>query len=88
MSQPNYSSLDAWMDARVEAYVDDALSPNERARFESILRADAHWQEQVERAQSIRGALRTQASPPAPDDLTTSILRRASTSRPCSKKEA
>lgn len=75
MSQPNDLPLDAWMDARVEAYIDDDLSPSERARFEARLRADPYWQEQVSRARSIRTTLRSTSAPSPPTDLTDTILR-------------
>jgi anti-sigma factor RsiW len=74
------------MDARVEAYVDDALPPTEQIRFEARLWADPHWQEQVERARSIRGSLRSQSPPPAPTELTTAILSYVSSS-PAAKTE-
>jgi anti-sigma factor RsiW len=70
------------MDARVEAYIDDELSPDERARFEARLRADPYWQDQVERARSIRVTLRSQTPPSAPTELTDTILRHA-----CSEKK-
>jgi len=77
MPQPNSLPLDAWMDARVEAYIDDDLSPEERTRFEARLRADPYWQEQVEHARSIRGSLRSQTPPSAPADLADTILHHA-----------
>lgn len=80
MSPPNSLPSDAWMDARVEAYVDDELSPNERTRFEARLWADPYWKEQVERARSIRLSLRSQPSPSAPSELTDTILDRVSLS--------
>jgi len=78
MPQPNGTSLDAWMDARVEAYIDDTLPPSEQARFEAHLRTDPHWQEQVERARSIRSTLRSQTSPSPPSELTDTIFRHTS----------
>lgn len=66
---------DAWMDARVEAYVDDALSGSERLRFERGLRADSHWREQVTYARSIRRLLTRKNPPSAPSELATSIVR-------------
>lgn len=88
MPQPSGLPSDEWMDARVEAFVDDALPPLEHARFESLLRISPHWREQVDRARAIRGVLRTQTSPSVPDDLTSSILRRASNPRSCCQKES
>lgn len=66
---------DAWMDARVEAYIDNALSHPERLRFERRLRTDAYWQEQVAYARSIRRILTRRNAPSAPSELGTSILR-------------
>jgi anti-sigma factor RsiW len=74
MSLLNDRLLDAWMDARVEAYIDDDLLPDERARFEARLRTDPYWQEQVERARSIRTTLRSTSAPSPPTDLTDTIL--------------
>ncbi len=78
MPQPNGTSLDAWMDARVEAYIDDTLPPSEQARFEAHLRRDPYWEEQVERARSICFTLRSQTSPSPPTELTDAIFRHTS----------
>lgn len=78
MPQPNGLPTDAWMDARVESYVDGTLSPRERHRFEARLQVDCHWQEQVDRAQAIQGALKTQSPPSAPSTLKPTILDRIS----------
>mgnify|MGYP006282313201 FL=1 len=86
MPQPNGLPPDAWMDTRVEAYIDDTLPPDERTRFEARLWADPHWQEQVTRARSIRSALQSQQSPPAPADLTNTILRHVACSHPSETK--
>lgn len=75
MSQPNSLPPNAWMDARVEAYIDDALPPDERTRFEARLWADPRWQEQVQRARSIRSALQSQRNLQPPAELTKSILQ-------------
>jgi anti-sigma factor RsiW len=85
MSPPNDRPLDVWMDARVEAYIDDDLSPDERARFEARLHADSYWQEQVERARSIRDTLRSASVPSPPTGLTDIILRHVA-SPSCPKK--
>ncbi len=66
---------DAWMDARVEAYVDDALPPEEHARFEACLWADPYWQEQVECARRIQGLLRSRNAPSPPAGLADALLR-------------
>ncbi len=79
MPPPNALPSDVWMDARVEAYIDDNLSPDERTRFDARLRADPYWQEQVERAHAIRTTLRSTNVPSPPSDLTDTILRYAST---------
>jgi anti-sigma factor RsiW len=86
MRQRNGLPSDAWMDARVEAYIDDTLPPDERTRFEARVWADPHWQDQVERARSIRSALQSQRPPPAPTELTNAILTHAGTR--CSQTEA
>jgi anti-sigma factor RsiW len=68
------------MDARVEAYIDDALPPSEHTQFEARMWADSHWEEQVERARSIRISLRSKTPPPAPTALTDTILQHVSLS--------
>jgi anti-sigma factor RsiW len=65
------------MDARVEAFVDGTLPPDEHARFEARRLVDPYWQTQVEHARTIRATLRTQDPPGAPTDLTDAILRHA-----------
>jgi len=76
MPQPDGLPTDAWMDARVESYVDGTLSSRARDLFESRLRVDAHWQEQVDHARAIRGTLKTQDPPSAPETLAATILDR------------
>jgi len=87
MPQLNGLPPNAWMDARVEAYIDDSLPPGERTRFEARLWADPHWQEQVQRARSIRSALQSQRSPTPPAELTKTILQHVAHSH-LSKKKA
>jgi anti-sigma factor RsiW len=87
MRQRNGLPSDAWMDARVEAYIDDTLPPDERTRFEARVWADPHWQDQVERAHSIRLALQSRRPPTPPTELTDAILTRASASH-CSETKA
>lgn len=79
MPLPNDLPPDAWMNDRVEAYVDGTLSAPARARFEARLRVDPCWQEQVERARSIRDALQARCPPPPPSDLTDALLRHVAT---------
>lgn len=78
MPLPNGLPSDAWMDARVEAYIDETLPPDERTQFEARLWADPYWHQQVTQARSIQNALRAQSPPPPPTDLTDTILRRTS----------
>lgn len=87
MPPPNDLPPDAWMDARVEAYVDDTLPAPERARFDARLRADPHWQDQVTRARSIRDTLQSRHPPPPPTNLTDAILRHVATDL-CSKNDS
>jgi anti-sigma factor RsiW len=87
MRQRNGLPSDAWMDARVEAYIDDTLSPDEQMRFEARVWDDPQWQEQVERARSIRLALQSRRPPTAPTKLTNAILKHASASQ-CSETKA
>lgn len=82
MPQPSGPPSDAWMDARVEAYIDGTLPPTERTRFEARLWADPHWEEQVERARSIHQALQSTRPPAPPTELADTILRCVFASRP------
>ena len=62
-----------WMDARVEAYLDDALPADERVRFEQGL-ADAHWDAELFLARQIRDGLRALPEPVCPPDVTAAVL--------------
>lgn len=82
MPQPNKVPTDPWMDAHLEAYVDDTLSAEERTCFEIGLRVKPYWRDQVERARDIRTFLRAQSPPSPPAPLTKAILQQATTASP------
>ena len=68
-------SLHDWMDARVEAYLDDALPADEKARFEQGLAA-ADWNAELFLARQIRDGLRTLPEPECPPHVTEAVMAR------------
>ena len=62
------------MDARVEAYLDEALPPDERARFEEALDAGADWEAELFLAQQIREGLHALPRPVCPPEVTEAVL--------------
>lgn len=66
-----------WMDARVEAYVDEVLPPKERAAFEERLRKTPRCQRAVRRARRLERELRALPQPDAcPPEVTQAVLDR------------
>ena len=61
-----------WMDARVEAYLDDALPDDERARFEQ--RLDEDWHAELFLARQIRDGLQTLPDLECPPHVTSAVL--------------
>lgn len=81
MKQPNASSQNEWMDARVEAYIDEALPEDEMRRFASVLHEESYWQAQVHHARRIQDTLHETRTPPVPPALTQQIFQQTSRSR-------
>ncbi len=67
---------DEWMDARVEAYVDGALPPAERAHFEHVLSTAPRWQRAADEARTVRHVLRALPLAPCPAHVTDDVLLR------------
>lgn len=67
-------TLHDWMDARVEAYLDGALSVGEEARFEQGLAVDADWDAELFLARQIRDGLRALPDPVCPPHVTEAVL--------------
>ena len=63
-----------WMDARVEAYLDDELPADERAAFEQTLAYAADWEAEVFLARQIHEGLRTLPEPVCPPHVTEAVL--------------
>ena len=63
-----------WMDARVEAYLDEALPTDEQARFELALAADADWEAELFLARQIRDSLHALPQPVCPPRVTDAVL--------------
>ena len=62
------------MDARVEAYLDEALPADEQARFEQALTADAGWEAELFLARQIRDGLHALPQPMCPPHVTDAVL--------------
>lgn len=77
MKYPDSSSLHEWMDARVEAYVDGELPPNEYAVFERILDEHPRWQRQVQQAKRIQRELHDLPPLTCPPQVTQTVLEHA-----------
>ncbi|MEZ4699872.1 MAG: zf-HC2 domain-containing protein [Rhodothermales bacterium] len=67
---------DAWIDERLEAFLDDELPPEERAEMERALDARAMWSARLDLAERIKTTLHATDTPPAPPQLTRTILAR------------
>ncbi len=67
----------AWMNDRVEAYVDGDLDAADRALFERVLAQRAHWQRQVAQAERIAATLRAMPQPACPAHVADAVLRHA-----------
>ncbi len=63
-----------WMDARVEAYLDDELPAGEHARFEQSLAADADWNAELFLARQIHDGLRALPEPVCPPHVAETVL--------------
>lgn len=68
---------DAWLDTRVEAFVDGELPPDEQAAFERALADDDRWLDALAEAQHVRRGLKAHVPSPCPEALTQRILRAA-----------
>ena len=62
-----------WMDARVEAYLDDDLPADERVLFEQGL-ADTPWDAELFMARQIRDGLRALPEPMCPPHVAEAVL--------------
>lgn len=76
MNLPDPSHTDAWMDVRLEAYLDGDLPIEERKAFEHLLDASEAWQKELRRARRIRSGLRRLSAPPCPDRVTAVVFER------------
>lgn len=63
-SDATFSALEEAENGLVEAYLDDTLSPDDRMRFESLVRSSPHLQERLEVERGLLGAARRRR--PAP----------------------
>lgn len=63
-----------WMDDRVEAYLDGALSAEEAARFEAHLLQNEVWEEEMLLAEQVRQGLRALPEPWCPPAVPAAVL--------------
>lgn len=63
-----------WMDARLEAYLDEALPADEHARFERGLALDADWDAELFLARQIRDGLQTLPEPVCPPQVAEAVM--------------
>jgi len=66
----------AWMEARIEAYLDDDLPAEERAHFERRLSTET-WADQLALAEQIRAGLHRLPAPLCPAPVTQAAIRTA-----------
>ena len=71
----NHRPSASWMEARVEAYVDDTLPPAEQAAFAARLHTAPRWQAAVQQARRVKKGLRALPQPPCPPEVTRAVFR-------------
>lgn len=71
------SAVDAWIDERLEAYLDGDLPPEEAAVLDRVLATSPTWHEQADLARSIRSVLREAPALRCPPAVTETVLRTA-----------
>jgi hypothetical protein len=62
-SDDTFSALEDAENTLIEAYLDDELSPDDRARFESLFRASTHLHERLELERALRARLGSAGRP-------------------------
>jgi hypothetical protein len=62
-SDDTFGALEDAENALIEAYLDDELSPEDRARFESLFRASTHLHERLELERALRARLGSAGQP-------------------------
>lgn len=74
MKRSDQNPQDAWMDARLEAYLDGDLPAGDANRFEQLLADDEGWQATLHLAARVRDGLHALPRPACPPELTRSVL--------------
>lgn len=67
----------AWIDERLEAYLDGDLPDDEQAAVEQHLAADPSWEAEARLARQVRDALQALPQPTCPDRVTRTVLAEA-----------
>lgn len=76
MNLPDRRPEDAWIDERIEAFLDQDLPAAEMAAMERVLAESPSWEASLLLASQIRDTLRSTETPPAPPRMARTILRR------------
>ena len=75
--QDDPSNMDAWVNDRLEAYLDNQLPSEEAMKVEKWLEGSDHWHEELTLAMHIRDELRGLRLPDCPPHLSQNIIRAA-----------
>ena len=69
--------MDAWVNERLEAYLDNQLPPEEAQQVEQWLEGDNRWHEELTLAMHIRDELRSFRSPVCPPHVAHTVIKNA-----------
>ena len=75
--QDDPESMDAWVNERLEAYLDNQLPPEEASKVEYWLEDDNRWHEELTLAMHIRDELRSLRAPVCPPHVTQQVIKTA-----------
>ena len=75
--QEDPDNMDAWVNERLEAYLDNQLPQEEALQVETWLERDDRWHEELTLAMHIRDELRSLRSPVCPPQVTRHVIRHA-----------
>ena len=75
--QDDPERMDAWVNERLEAYLDNQLPEEEARHVEHWLEGDNRWHEELTLAMHIRDELRSLGSPVCPPHVAQNVIRTA-----------
>ena len=73
----DFSDRDTWVNDRLEAYMDNQLSPEEAQEIEKWLQQDDRWHEELTLAMHIRDELRSLKAPFCPPHVSREVIKHA-----------